>query len=99
MQIRVRSCVPATPNEPHVLKYALHQDHNEKPAAGNKLAVGKNLTILVSFFFFFFLNVTSSRSPLYNDLNHMTVFSEIFIFFCLFAVTEKQLVKEPLNAL
>lgn len=71
MQIRVRSCVPATPNEPQVLEHALHHDHSEKPAAENKFAVGKNLTILVSFFFFL-KNVTSSRSPLYNDLNHMT---------------------------
>ena len=52
MQIRVRSCVPATPNEPQVLEHALHHDHSEKPAAENKFAVGKNLTILVSFFFF-----------------------------------------------
>ena len=50
MQIRVRSCVPATPNEPQVLEHALHHDHSEKPAAENKFAVGTNLTILVSFF-------------------------------------------------
>ena len=48
MQIRVRSCVPATPNEPQVLEHALHHDHSEKPAAENKFAVGTNLTILVS---------------------------------------------------
>ena len=50
MQIRVRSCVPATPNEPQVLEHALHHDHSEKPAAENKFAFGTNLTILVSFF-------------------------------------------------
>ena len=50
MQIRERSCVPATPNEPQVLEHALHHDHSEKPAAENKFAVGTNLTILVSFF-------------------------------------------------
>ena len=50
MQILVRSCVPATPNEPQVFEHALHRDHSEKPAAENKFAVGKKLTILVSFF-------------------------------------------------
>lgn len=50
MQIRVRSCVPATPDERQVLEHALHHDHSEKPAAENKFAVCKNLTILVSFF-------------------------------------------------
>ena len=50
MQIRVRSCVPATPNEPQVLEHALHHDHSEKPAAENKFAFGTNLTILVYFF-------------------------------------------------